>query len=366
VAAGLALAAAASAEQGGDARLDRMREQAAQSEQRAKSLREEADVSLDGLEQIDRRLADTRREQRGLERRSRAAEQALAEARRELERSETELARVRGELDVRLVALYKLDAAGGRTAILRAQDVQQALFTMRGLTAVAEQDAALFDRYRAMRAEREARAESALRARAELQRTRIALAAQEELARRESVERRNLVSLLRSRAARESKAAQELREAAGRLEAALRDLPRRRGEAPPGPGLVQGRVPRPVPGAVRAPFGRQLDPEFKTQTVRNGIEIQADRGEPVRSVAPARVLFAGWFRGYGQVVILEHGAGKITVSGYLDEVEVEAGEQVSAGQVIGRVGDTGSLRGPGLYFELRDGGKAVDPTAWLE
>jgi len=116
---------------------------------------------------------------------------------------------------------------------------------------------------------------------------------------------------------------------------------------------------------VRAGFGRQVDREFKTQTLRTGIEIAAPAGTPVTAIAPGRVLFAGWFRGYGQMVILDHGGGDLTVSGYLDEVHVAAGDSVGGGQPIGSVGETGSASGPGLYFEIRHDGKAVDPLLWL-
>jgi septal ring factor EnvC (AmiA/AmiB activator) len=362
---GLTLVRGAPAEAEQASRLERMREQAREREARARDLEREAEVSLAGLEEADRRLTEARRELRSLQRRLRVAEQGVAAARDALERSNTELARLRAELEARLVAIYKWNAVGGRGAILHAQDVQQALFARRGLARVAEHDASLFDRYVKSRAEREARREDAEVAVEELREARRAFEGQEELARRETVERRNLVSLLRSRAARESKAAAELREAAARLERALSDLPRG-ARAPAGRGLARGGLPWPVAGPVRAGFGRQRDPEFGTETVRNGIEIQAERGVPVRAVAPGRVLFAGWFRGYGQVVILDHGDAKLTVSGYLEEVAVEAGEEVAGGQVIGQVGDTGSLRGPGLYFELRDAGRAVDPKRWLD
>jgi septal ring factor EnvC (AmiA/AmiB activator) len=76
-------------------------------------------------------------------------------------------------------------------------------------------------------------------------------------------------------------------------------------------------------------------------------------------------MFAGWFKGYGRLVILDHGRGHATVSAYLEELDVEAGDLVSAGQVIGSVGETGPMGGPGLYFEIRVGGKPVDPQDWL-
>jgi septal ring factor EnvC (AmiA/AmiB activator) len=108
-----------------------------------------------------------------------------------------------------------------------------------------------------------------------------------------------------------------------------------------------------------------VDPEFGTAVVRHGVEIEAERGAPVRAVADGRVLFAGWFRGYGQIVIIDHGERNLTVSGFLDEIAVGAGDAVRRGDAIGAVGDTGSLAGPGLYFEIRREGQPVDPAAWL-
>ena len=77
------------------------------------------------------------------------------------------------------------------------------------------------------------------------------------------------------------------------------------------------------------------------------------------------MLFAGWFRGFGQLVIMDHGAGSVSVSGYLDELEAAAGDWVEEGQTIGRGGETGSISGPGLYFEIRHESRPVDPTRWL-
>jgi septal ring factor EnvC (AmiA/AmiB activator) len=190
------------------------------------------------------------------------------------------------------------------------------------------------------------------------------VALREDRIRRNLVERSNSLALLRSRADREQKAAEELRRAAERLSEILASVPSDR-RASAGEGLAQGRVPAPVDGSVRLGFGRQLDREYGTETLLNGVEIEAEPGSPVRAVADGRAMFAGWFKGYGRLVILDHGRGHATVSAYLEELDVEAGDLVSAGQVIGSVGETGPMGGPGLYFEIRVGGKPVDPQDWL-
>jgi septal ring factor EnvC (AmiA/AmiB activator) len=82
-------------------------------------------------------------------------------------------------------------------------------------------------------------------------------------------------------------------------------------------------------------------------------------------VADGEVRFAGWFRGYGKLVILDHGDEYFSVSGHLDRVLVEIGDRVATADVIGAVGQTGSLAGPRLYFELRLGRQALDPRDWF-
>jgi septal ring factor EnvC (AmiA/AmiB activator) len=112
-------------------------------------------------------------------------------------------------------------------------------------------------------------------------------------------------------------------------------------------------------------FGRVVDAEFRTATFRKGIDFAAPAGETVRAVAPGAIRFAGWFRGYGRMVIVDHGEGWFTVCAHLDEIGVAVGDAVGTGQPLGTVGDTGSLAGPLLYFEIRKGSEPVDPTRWL-
>ena len=96
-----------------------------------------------------------------------------------------------------------------------------------------------------------------------------------------------------------------------------------------------------------------------------GLVIDAPMGTPVAAVSAGRVRFAGWFRGYGRIVILDHADNWFTVSGHLDELDVALGDEVKARQTLGRVGETGSLTGSQLYFEIRRGAEAQNPADWL-
>jgi septal ring factor EnvC (AmiA/AmiB activator) len=142
--------------------------------------------------------------------------------------------------------------------------------------------------------------------------------------------------------------------------------PPRSGEVPYGGfARLRGRLPRPADGRIAVGFGKVVNPRFRTVTVQNGVDIAVPRGEPVRAVAPGRVVHAGWFKGYGNLVIVDHGDGFHTLVAHLDSMTAAAGEDVEAGTPLGTAGDSGSLKGPGLYFELREKGRPVDPRAWL-
>jgi septal ring factor EnvC (AmiA/AmiB activator) len=115
---------------------------------------------------------------------------------------------------------------------------------------------------------------------------------------------------------------------------------------------------------VRSTFGRHKHPKFDTYTIQNGIEIQARAESPVGAVHEGSVVFAERFKGYGLMVVVDHGGKHHSLYAHLAEVLVEVGRQVAAGEVLGTVGP-GGLDGPGLYFEMRFQGRPEDPVDWL-
>jgi murein DD-endopeptidase MepM/ murein hydrolase activator NlpD len=129
----------------------------------------------------------------------------------------------------------------------------------------------------------------------------------------------------------------------------------------------RGALDWPVRGAVVGHFGPEVHPKWGTTTMNNGIDIQAPMGAAVDAVARGRVEYTSEdYAGYGQIVILNHGDGYYTLYAHLSEILVEIGAEVESGQIIGRVGDTGSLKGTVLHFEVRKGGSALDPQQWLK
>ena len=127
---------------------------------------------------------------------------------------------------------------------------------------------------------------------------------------------------------------------------------------------LRGTLPWPVKARVRSGYGRQKDPRFDTVTVHNGLDLAAAAGTPVFAIHEGNVAFADRFRGYGTMVVLDHGNKHHSLYGDLGEIHVRTGERVAAGQLLGTVGATG-LDGPGLYFEVRFQGRTEDPATWL-
>jgi septal ring factor EnvC (AmiA/AmiB activator) len=128
----------------------------------------------------------------------------------------------------------------------------------------------------------------------------------------------------------------------------------------------KGMFPWPLNGPVLTRFGMQRHPQFGTMVFRRGIEIEAQEGQGVRAVESGRVAYADWYKGYGKLMILDHGNGFYTLYGNLSRLDLAKGEPVAKGQLIGVAGDTGSLRkGSKLYFEIRRNGEAQDPLRWL-
>ncbi|HVH20688.1 MAG TPA: peptidoglycan DD-metalloendopeptidase family protein [Myxococcota bacterium] len=297
-------------------------------------------------------------------------------AREELTRSEAQAAKVSERLGVleramgaRARALYRAGELGAIPLLFSAGDLREFLSRVQALRLLLSHDADLLARHRSESEALQARRADAARAASQ---SRAAQALLEERSRQlgeEQERKRELVMDRKYSRTRERSALAELEIAGRALEEAVAAMPAQPQAAfAPKSGSFsarRGRLPAPVDAPIARGYGRVLDGESRTATFRKGVEYAAPEGAPVRAVAPGGVRFAGRFRGYGKTVILDHGDGYFTVSSHLAETLVAVGAFVEAGDLIGRVGDTGSLAGPQLYFEMRRGGEALDPQDWL-
>jgi murein hydrolase activator len=124
----------------------------------------------------------------------------------------------------------------------------------------------------------------------------------------------------------------------------------------------RGRLPRPLAGRLLSAFGGRL-PDGRPSS---GWWLAADAGQPVRAIAHGRVAYADWMRGYGLLLIIDHGDGYMSLYASNESLMKEIGDWVQAGDTIAAVGNSGGQSQPGLYFELRHQGRPVDPQLWVK
>lgn len=129
-----------------------------------------------------------------------------------------------------------------------------------------------------------------------------------------------------------------------------------------GSGLGSGKYKMPVSGKIVNRFGSTQMGELKW----NGIVIQAGAGTPVKAISGGRVILADWLQGYGQVVVIDHGNGDMSLYGYNQSLSVRKGSRVQLGQTIASVGNSGGQARSALYFEIRRKGIAVNPLKWVQ
>ena len=170
---------------------------------------------------------------------------------------------------------------------------------------------------------------------------------------------------LQAKASAKSLALERAIEAAQAVKKETRDIPALKINAISETETMPTTWQAPVEGRVTSNFGVRTDPLNGQQRLHHGIDIAAPRGTPIGAAAAGTVVFVGKRGGYGNTVIIEQTDGKQTLYAHADQLLVNVGETVDAGQTIATIGSTGRSTGPHLHFEVRENGQPVDPAATL-
>lgn len=348
--------------------LKRFKDRIKVEKKRVKETRKKERSILTELENIEKILKEKEGEFKDYEGRVKETEGRLKKAEFELDVVSSKIEEKRAELMERLKAIYKERRRGYLSALIGAETLDEFLRRYKYLRVIANQDRLLIDNYRADMGllKKEMASLETLRDEVLLAKKKVQEKA-EEVRAEKNKKLTILASLITERSTRE-RLVQELEEAARRIEAFIREADRRK--IPPPPGLsfanYKGWLPWPTEGRLISLFGTQRDTEFNTPVFKRGIEIGSSIGEDIKAVFGGMVIYADWFKGYGKLLIINHGNRYYTLYAHASEVFPKVGDKVIEGQVIGKVGDTGSLKGPMLYFEIRHKGEAVDPLVWLK
>jgi septal ring factor EnvC (AmiA/AmiB activator) len=296
-----------------------------------------------------------------------------------MQQKETEAQRLRISLDQRrellmkrAVALYRWHRGGGSFVLLSGEVPLGVLLQRKHyLAATVFFDRELVEKLNDEVTYQENVKRELAHKKEELSQQRQILAEVQDSVRKDGEKKKQLLASLRQEKDGRVRALKELEQAALRLQKMIEEMSRRGvgkvPELPAGTGLdaMRGKLEWPVRGQVTGSFGKTKHPEFATEVFRKGIDIEAPIGEEIRAVEKGRVVFAERFSGYGKMVIIDHGERYFSVYAHLSEILKKSGDAVKRGETLGTVGDSDSLAGSGLYFEMRKDGKSIDPLPWF-
>jgi murein hydrolase activator len=192
---------------------------------------------------------------------------------------------------------------------------------------------------------------------------------QHDIAKNQQKKWKTLLGQVRKQKESQKQSIQDLVETQNKISGIIDDLTEKRKAAAPIEttdfAKLKGKLTWPVEGKIIQAFGKVVDNRYSTSILNAGIDIGATRGAGVASAASGQIAHISWLRGYGSFIIIEHGGGFYSLYAHLDEIDVEIGQNVLPGEKIGTVGESGSLTGPQLHFELRQGKEQLDPEEWL-
>lgn len=279
--------------------------------------------------------------------------------------AEIQYVKIYDGIKVRICQIYKTQRKGFLELLLTSSDVNTFFDRLHFESIIMKED------YKRMQSARQKAEEIAnlereiAQEQASLDKSRKILLAQQKAIKKDIAYNTKMINKLRTNRAYYERSENELARQSASLEAMLAS---RSPSMSSGIKVTTGFI-RPVGGQVTSPFGYRVHPIFKTRKFHSGIDIAAPMNTPIKASNTGRVIMAGWYGGYGKVVIIDHGVIRgqaiTTLYGHMNSISVSQGQQVKQGQVIGRVGTTGYSTGPHCHFEVRVKGQPRNPLNYI-
>lgn len=325
---------------------------------------------LDEVAALDREIDLTHRLVARLRTTAQRQQARIEATERQIRELEARRARVREAYARRVVSLYKYGRAPEIELLLRGVSLHKMLVWLKFERTLAQQDQRTLRYLGETRQRLEEEKKRLELQQAEQAQVLAEKAREEQELQKKRQQRTALLEQVRKNRQLYEQRVRELEAAAAELRRLIGNDVQKRAASPERAGSavfgsLKGRLPWPVQGEVIQGFGQFRHPRFGTVTENLGIDIRAPMGAPVQAVCEGRVSAITWQRARGNIVLISHEGGYYTVYTHLADIYVTAGQEVSAGQVIGTVGDTGSLEGPKLHFEIWHNTENLNPEAWL-
>jgi len=338
--------------------LEQQRNQVQQQQDAVRSQQADSEATLDSLE---RSIVATANQIADTEAKLQQAEAQLTTLRTQLEQAEADYEKVRMSTVARLQYLQRQQGSEGWAVLLQSQDFNDFLDRRYQLGRVYAADRQVLADL-----DTKAAAIEQQKATVEAQKNEVALLRQQLLAQKQNFEQE---------ADTEKALIQRLREQRTALEAAetrlaqdsekIAALIQQKIAAQSGIVRGTGRFVFPANAAISSGFGNRIHPILGYSRFHAGVDFAASHGATIRAADSGRVIFAGWYGGYGQTVIIDHGNGLTTLYAHASRLFVQEGQAVQQGQPVAAVGSTGLSTGPHLHFEVRQGGRPINPMAYL-
>jgi septal ring factor EnvC (AmiA/AmiB activator) len=332
----------------------------------AETRRRETSVISD-IDRVNARIAKAEADLRKYRRTLKRTQDDIAALNAEMETTKGRLATEKDWLKRKLRMMNRLGYSGDVvTLLLSAENVPQMMRVWKYLERVAAYERTVMTNHESDLKQLDGQSRKLRSLQAVLRQNTEKVKAQADALAADRKSKEMILSSVRSEKAAHQKMIKELREASRRLLEIIRESSKKNTYTATGFSKLRGRLPWPVTGTIAIPYGSQRDPQFNMPVFRNGIQIRTDSDTDARAVSAGKVIFAQWFKGFGQLVIINHGDGYHSLYGNLSEIFSRVGDIIKQNQVIGKVGTSGMLNAPGLYFEIRYRGKPLDPTQWLK
>jgi len=349
-------------------KLEQVRERIQQVRHALAEKRERRDAATQALADIEQRIGKIAGRLSNLQQEIAETERRIDELAAKRERLERELASHRSTLAQQLRAAHRLGRQPALRLLLR-QDKPGTVARVMGYYGyLNEARLSAIERARQLVEELDELARETREAHKSLEADRRSVAQRRHELESARTEREQRVAELEASIDDQGERLQRLRAARERLQKLLQRLESALGDVPAAPleeqpfASRQGRLDWPVEGALRRRFG---EPRAGGRMDWQGIVIDAHAGTKVRSVYYGRVIFADWLSGFGQLVVVDHLDGYMSLYGYNQRLLRSEGDWVGPGDAVATVGSSGGRRRAGVYFEIRRGGEPVEPTVWL-
>lgn len=275
-------------------------------------------------------------------------------------------------LNRRLREVYKKGRMHSLEVLLTAKTFVDAIKRFEYLTIIAEQDKRVYNELIALKKELRIKRQFLRTNLEEIKKINIEAEREANFLLTKKNEKSTMLESVKEQRTKQEQLTKEIKASTRRITELIAQLEKERKEREKTEGAhnyfetVAGEIKWPCKGQVVSTFGNQVNPKYGTTVKNNGIDIKAPLGTPVHSVAKGKVVYNDRFLGYGNVVLLDHGKGYYSLYAHLQEIRVNLKDVVEKDQVIATVGDTGSLEGPKLHFEIRENGKPVNPVPFLK